>query len=98
MSSPQEDLYIFEQRRLSERICCFYPRPILLERIYDEALMSEIHNHKIRPNKKSLFRVTGRKILGRVGTFRHSKCIKLYFFLEKNMILCILKGISNKKI
>ena len=43
----------------------------------------------IRPNKNvSVFRVTGLKILGRVGSH-----IFFYFFSEKkNEILCILKG------
>ena len=42
----------------------------------------------IRPNKKiSVFRVTGLKILGRVGTH-----ILLLFFSGKNIILCVLKG------
>ena len=35
-----------------------------------------------------MLRVTGLKILGRVGTNIFFK----YFFLEKNIILCILKG------
>ena len=44
----------------------------------------------IRPKKKiSGFRVTGLKILGRVGTHIFS----IIFFLEKNIILCLLKGI-----
>ena len=38
--------------------------------------------------KKCVFRVRGLKILGRIGTL---------FFLEKNIILCILKGISPFK-
>ena len=38
--------------------------------------------------KISVSRVTGLKILGRVGTQ-----IFIIFFLEKNIILCILKGI-----
>ena len=43
-----------------------------------------------QPNKKiSVFLVTGLKILGRVGTH----IFFLFFFLEKNIILCILKGI-----
>ena len=43
----------------------------------------------IRPNKKiSVFRVTGIKILGRVGTH----IFLIIFFLEKNINLCILKG------
>ena len=33
-----------------------------------------------------MFWVTGLKILGKVGT------LFLFFFLEKNVILCILKG------
>ena len=36
-----------------------------------------------------MFRVTGLKTLGRVGTYIYSK----YFFLEKSLILRILKGI-----
>ena len=44
----------------------------------------------VRPDKKtSVFRVTGLKILGRVATH--------IFLLEKNIILCILKGISPFK-
>ena len=46
----------------------------------------------VRPNKNihvSVFRVTGLKILGRVGTH--------IFFSGKNVILCILKGISPFK-
>ena len=35
-----------------------------------------------------MFRVMGLKILGRVGTL----FFKLFFFLEKNIIFCILKG------
>ena len=43
----------------------------------------------IRPNKKiSVFRVTGLKILGRVGTHIFFK----FFFWNKNTILSILKG------
>ena len=45
---------------------------------------------QVRPNKEiSVFRVTGLKILVRVGTqfFLNSS-----FFLEKNIILCSLKG------
>ena len=45
---------------------------------------------QVRPNKEiSVFLVTGLKILGRVGThiFFNS-----FFFLEKNIFLCILKG------
>ena len=46
------------------------------------------------PNKKiSVFRVMGLKILGRVGT----KFFLIIFFLENNIILCILKGISPFK-
>ena len=48
-----------------------------------------------RPNKKiSVFRVPCLKVLGRVCT--HKK-ILIIFFLEKNIILCILKGISPFK-
>ena len=44
---------------------------------------------ELRPNKKiSVFLVTGLKILGCVGT---------HFFSGKNIILCILKGISPFK-
>ena len=44
----------------------------------------------IRPNKKiSVFRVTGLKILGRVGK---QVVFFLVFFSRKNIILCILKG------
>ena len=39
--------------------------------------------------KKSMFRVTGLKILGRVGT--HT-CMFLSILSGKNIILCILKG------
>ena len=48
----------------------------------------------IRPNKKkmSVFRGTGLKILGRVGIQ-----IFVNFFSVKNIILCILKGISPFK-
>ena len=35
-----------------------------------------------------MFRVIGLKILGRVGSHNFFD----YFFLEKNIILCILKG------
>ena len=35
-----------------------------------------------------MFRVIGLKILGRVGSHNFF----VYFFLEKNIILCILKG------
>ena len=43
----------------------------------------------VGPNEKiSVFRVTGLKILGRVGTHI---CF-YYFFPGKNIILCILKG------
>ena len=46
--------------------------------------------NRIRPNKKiSVFWVTGLKNLGRVDT--------LIFFSGKNIILCILKGISPFK-
>ena len=38
----------------------------------------------LRPNKKIVFRVMGRKSLGRVDT---------HFFSGKNIIICILKGI-----
>ena len=46
----------------------------------------------VRPNKEiSVFRVTGLKILGRVGTH--------IFFSGKNIILCILKDeMPQKKI
>ena len=47
-----------------------------------------------RPKKISVIRVTGLKILGRVGTHIFS----LFFFLEKNTILCILKGIAQVSI
>ena len=41
----------------------------------------------VRPNNNiRVFRVTGLKILGRVGT-------NIFFFSGKNIILCILKGI-----
>ena len=89
MSSPQEDLYIFEQRRLSGRIYCSYLRPSQLERIYDEASKSEIYDHKIRPNKKiNVFRVTRSENLSRVGTHTFSKKIfremhKIIFFSRK---------------
>ena len=44
----------------------------------------------VRPNRKiSVFRLTGLKILGMVGTH--------IFFLEKKNILCILKCISPFK-
>ena len=44
----------------------------------------------LRPNKKiNVFRVTGLKILDRVGTHIFFN----YFFLVKYIILCILKGI-----
>ena len=43
----------------------------------------------VRPNENiSVFRVTGLKILGRVGIFLN------YFFLEKKFFLCNLKDIS----
>ena len=46
----------------------------------------------IRPNKKiSVFRVTGLKILGRVG--RHTYYFLIFFSWKKIIILCILKGI-----
>ena len=50
----------------------------------------------VRTNKKkiSVFRVTGLKILGRVGTHIFFHC---FFFSGKNIILCILKGISPFK-
>ena len=49
---------------------------------------------QIRPNKKkSVFLVTGLKILGRVGTH----IFLIIFFSVKNVILCILKGISPFK-
>ena len=52
------------------------------------------HHTCIRPNKKiSVFRVTGLKILGRVGT-------QVFFKLNWGggvIILCILKGISPFK-
>ena len=49
---------------------------------------------KVRPNKKiSVFRVTGLKILGRVGTH----IFFIIFFLEIKIILCIWKGISSFK-
>ena len=45
----------------------------------------------IRPNKKiSMFRVTSLKIFGRVGTLIFF--FYYLYFLEKSMILCILKG------
>ena len=40
----------------------------------------------VRPNKKSMFRLMGLKILGRVGTHIFFNDL---FFLEKNLILCI---------
>ena len=43
----------------------------------------------LRPNK-SVFQVTDLKILGRVGTH----FFLIFFFQEKNIILCILKSIS----
>ena len=44
----------------------------------------------LRPNNKiSIFRVTGLKILGRVG--KHMLFF-WYFFSQKNTLLCILKG------
>ena len=50
--------------------------------------------YPVRPNKKiSVFWVTGLKILGRVDTH----FFKLFFILEKYIILCILKGISPFK-
>ena len=60
----------------------------LIQKVYIVHLSTEfnlISKHSLlRPNKEiSVFRVTGLKILGRVGT---------HFFLEKYMILCILKG------
>ena len=48
----------------------------------------------LRPNKKiSVFRVTVLKILGTIG---HIFLLTI-FFLKKNIILCILKGISPFK-
>ena len=48
----------------------------------------------VRPNKKvSVFRVTGLKILGRVGTHIFLK----YFLLKKKIFFCILKGNSPFK-
>ena len=45
----------------------------------------------LKPNKKiSVFRVMGLNILGRVGTH-------IFFSGKKNVILCILKGISPFK-
>ena len=45
---------------------------------------------RLRPNKEiSVFRVTGLKILGRVGTH--------FFFREENIFLFILKGILLSK-
>ena len=41
----------------------------------------------------SVFRVIGLKNLGRVGTH----IFLIVFFLEKNIILCILKGILHFK-
>ena len=49
----------------------------------------------LRPNKKiSVFRVTGLKILGRVGTHFF---FNYFFFPGKNIFSCILKGISPFK-
>ena len=52
---------------------------------------NEIGSNKfIRPNEKiCVFRVTGLKILGREATH--------FFFLEKDIILCILKGTLSFK-
>ena len=48
----------------------------------------------LRPNKTiSVFPVAGLKILGRVGTH----IFLIFFFQEKNIILCILKDISPFK-
>ena len=45
---------------------------------------------EIRPNEKiSVFRAMGLKILGRIRTH----IFVYFFFLETNIILCILKGI-----
>ena len=49
---------------------------------------SEDTDEPIAKFKKSVFRVMGQKILGRVGT----QFIFNYFFSGKNKILCILKG------
>ena len=51
-----------------------------------------------RPNKKiNVFRVTSLKILGRVGTHIFRIGTHNFFFWKKNIILCILKGISPFK-
>ena len=42
---------------------------------------------QIKKTQTSVFWVTGQKILGRVGTHFFFR----FFFLEKNIILCILK-------
>ena len=42
---------------------------------------------RVRQKKESVFRVTGLKILGRVGTH--------FFFLEKNLILCLFQNSKN---
>ena len=48
-----------------------------------------------RPNKEiSVFRVTGLKILGRVGIHNF---FNYFFFWKRNIILCIMKGISPFK-
>ena len=54
--------------------------------------MLKLHVDRItlRPNKKiSVFCLTGLKNLGRVGTH----IFFIFFFLENNISLCILKGI-----
>ena len=48
-------------------------------------------NFQLRPNKKiNMFRITGLKILGRVGT--HIYFFNYFFSGKKNIILGILKG------
>ena len=48
---------------------------------------------EVRPNKKiSVFLIKCLKILG-----RHTYIFLINFFLEKNKVLCILKGISSFK-
>ena len=82
--------FIFNKRIVNKCFiifCDFLVTSIVIFRDINKSIRMKILI--VRPNKIiSVFRVTGLKILGKVGTL-----ILLYFFLGKTIILCILKGI-----
>ena len=70
-----------------------YEKTLIRDKVPFDTRFISLIQKTLRPNKKiSVFQVTGLKILVRVGTYIFFYF--LFFFLDKNIILFILKCIK----